>query len=228
MTPVARFSIILCALIVSVAAWPAAEEPTLQSQATATILWPPPDPCVGTHVAFNPAPWPSLDLVVMGQPARLFEAGPSSNPGDPPRRHNPSERPLVLVVDGNGFNLTAYNDLAGYLAERVQRRRHRPASLNGPNPVQQATAAIAEAFDTLGLPDTAPVAVIGHSVVATSPSTPSCRTPPTLMVSTSVRWSCWHPRSATGRPRCSRRSTWVRCSPSTGRRTTTSADSTRR
>ena len=57
---------------------------------------PPPDPCVSYQILLDPQPWPSQELEVMGQPARLFEAGPSSNPGEPIRRHRVSDRPLVL------------------------------------------------------------------------------------------------------------------------------------
>jgi hypothetical protein len=72
---------------------------------------------VNTQIV-NPAPWPSQDLEVLGQAARLFEAGPSSNAGETPQRHDPAQRPLVLVVNGNGFVLDDCDDMAGYLAAK--------------------------------------------------------------------------------------------------------------
>ena len=126
---------------------------------------PPPDPCLSNQIQLNPQPWPSQNLTVIGEPARIFEAGPSSNPGDSPTRHRVSDRPLVLIVDGNGFGLSDYNDLAGYLAYKgfnvvvIDR-----PSLGVPNPVQQSLAAIAAAFASLGLPADAPVGLVGHSV----------------------------------------------------------------
>jgi pimeloyl-ACP methyl ester carboxylesterase len=128
------------------------------------FIQPPPDPCVSYQIQIGPQSWPSQDMTVMGQTARLFEAGPSSDEEDSPRRHSPSARPLVLVVDGNGFSLSDYNDLAGYLAEKgfnvvvIDR-----PSQNGPDPVEYALAAVAEAFSELNLPPDAPVGLIGHS-----------------------------------------------------------------
>ena len=78
----------------------------------------PPDPCVNTQIVFNPAPWPSQDLEVLGQPARLFEAGPSSNPGESPRRHDPFAVPWSSIVDASGFGLGSYGDLSAYLAAK--------------------------------------------------------------------------------------------------------------
>jgi len=135
-----------------------------QSNERLTFIQPPPDPCFSNQIQLNPQPWPSQNLTVMSEPARLFEAGPSSNPGDKLRRHRVSDRPLVLIVDGNGFGLSDYDDLAGYLAEKgfnvvvIDRPQD-----SGPNPVQQSLSAIAAAFALLGLPADAPVGLIGHS-----------------------------------------------------------------
>ena len=167
MKPVLRTSMLLLALSASATTLPAAQVSAVRElqSTTVTLLLPPPDPCVNTQIVFNPAPWPSQDLEVLGQPARLFEAGPSSNPGETPRRHDPVRRPLVLIVDGNGFGLGDYGDLSGYLAAKGFNVVviDRPPQ-NGPDPVDQALAAIGAAFDTLGLPADAPVGVIGHSV----------------------------------------------------------------
>lgn len=165
MKPLPRASILVLALSVSATTLAAAQSTVVSGPRLATLLLPPPDPCVNTQIVFNPAPWPSQDLEVLGHPARLFAAGPSSNPGETPRRHDPSRRPLVLIVDGNGFGLGDYGDLSGYLAVKgfnvvvIDR-----PSQNGPDPADQALAAIGAAFDTLGMAADAPVAVIGHSV----------------------------------------------------------------
>jgi pimeloyl-ACP methyl ester carboxylesterase len=157
-------SILVMAVTALTVASPGAQfTPWPTPPATATPLIPP-DPCISSQFEFEPEPWPSQDLTVMGRPARLFEAGPSSNPGDPPVRHSASLRPLVLVVDGNSFDLSGYNDLAGYLAKKgfnvivVDRTQN-----GGPDPVDQARAAIDAAFEELGLPADARVGVIGHS-----------------------------------------------------------------
>ncbi|MCB1875881.1 MAG: alpha/beta hydrolase [Chromatiales bacterium] len=124
----------------------------------------PPDPCATGQLKFNTGPWPSLPLTVMGEPARLFPADPDSYTGAPiPIRRTP-ERPLVLIVDGNGFGLDDYDDMSSYLAGKgfnvmvIDRPRD-----NGPDPIQQALSAIATALATLSLPDDTPVGLIGHS-----------------------------------------------------------------
>lgn len=165
MTSLTRACCLLFSIGGSVAVLPAAQlAPVPQQPATAMLLLPP-DPCVSTQLQINPAPWPSQNLVVLGQAVRLFEAGPSSNPGEAPRRHAVSQRPLILIVDGNGFNLSDYNDLAAYLAAKGFNVVviDRPSD-GGPNPVDFALAAIEAAFTELGLPAAAPVGVIGHSV----------------------------------------------------------------
>jgi pimeloyl-ACP methyl ester carboxylesterase len=165
MKPIARISALLFAVGASTVALPAAQLTSDPQPRYVGIIQPPPDPCTSTQLQLNPAPWPSEDHEVMGRPVRLFVAGPSSNPGDPPLRHDPAMRPLVLVIDGNGFSLAEYNDLAGYLAAKGFNVAviDRPSD-NGPDPVDYALAAMDAAFTELGLPADAPVGLIGHSM----------------------------------------------------------------
>jgi pimeloyl-ACP methyl ester carboxylesterase len=168
MKPIAHAPLLVLSLCASAITLPAAHVASSAQEVRSsgwTVFQPPPDPCVSTQLQINPEPWPSQNLTVLGASARLFEAGPSSNPGDPPRRHNPSLRPLVLIVDGNGFSLSDYDDLAAYLAAKGFNVVviDRPNS-NGPDPVDFALAGIHAAFKNLELPANAPVGVIGHSV----------------------------------------------------------------
>lgn len=168
MKPIAHVSLLVLSLCASAITLPAAQiasSPQTVTHVTATVILPPPDPCVSTQIQLNPEPWPSEDFTVLGASVRLFEAGPSSNSGAPPLRHDPAVRPLVLIVDGNGFSLSDYDDLAGYLSVKGFNVVviDRPQS-NGPDPVDFALAAIGEAFDRLGLAANAQVGVIGHSV----------------------------------------------------------------
>lgn len=165
MKPIAGTFTLLAAFGAAVVVLPAAQLTAQSKSASVGIILPPPDPCTSNLIQFNPLPWPSQDLAVLGQPARLFEAGPSSNPGDPARRHDSSQRPLVLVIDGNGFDLADYDDLAGYLAGKGFNVVviDRPGS-NGPPAVDYALAAIDAAIVELGLPPSVPVGLIGHSV----------------------------------------------------------------
>jgi pimeloyl-ACP methyl ester carboxylesterase len=164
MKSVARVSTLLCAVGASTITLPAAQLTTEPNPPYVEMIQLPPDPCLSHQVQLNPAPWPSQDFDVLGRPMRLFAAGPSSNPGDPPLRHDPSRRPLVLVIDGNGFGLEDYDDLAGYLALKGFNVAVIDRVPNGLDPVDYALAAIDAAFAELGLPSGAPVGLIGHSM----------------------------------------------------------------
>jgi dienelactone hydrolase len=163
MKHIARLSALFFAFGAFTIALPAAQV-TTNPQPQYVGLNLPPDPCINTQLQINPAPWPSQDLEVMGRPVRLFVAGPSSNPGDPPLRHDPATRPLVLVIDGNGFELDDYDDLAGYLASKGFNVAVVDRVPDGLDPVAYALASIDAAFTELDLPADAPVGLIGHSM----------------------------------------------------------------
>lgn len=162
MQTITRISMLACAAVASTIGLSAAQFTPVVPVNVVQFIPPPPDPCVSTQLQLNPQPWPSQNLTVLGESARLFEAGPDPAANGTP--HDASLRPLVLVIDGNGFNLGDYDDMAEYLARKGFNVVVLDRPTSGPDPVDLALATLGEAFSMLGLPAHAPVGVIGHSM----------------------------------------------------------------
>ncbi len=122
-------------------------------------LMPPPDPCVST--VFLPPPILTYDL---DPPSGTedFSAGIRIHVEQTWSRQ---QRPVALIVNGNGFSMAHYTDFAEYLARQgfVAAVARRPSGVvyDVDTFVLDSLAAV---LDHQGLPPTTPAALIGHSV----------------------------------------------------------------
>ena len=116
----------------------------------------PEDPCLDFHVSLGILK--THNVTVLGENVVLYPA--KDKPQFPMR-----SRPLVLIIDGNGFGASDYKPLASYLSRKGFNVAvvDRPSN-NGPNPVDLAIGSIDAAFSQLKLSSDTPVAVVGHSV----------------------------------------------------------------
>lgn len=128
------------------------------AQGAVEILPLPPDPCVSTAIGITPPASQSFDLNRDGLDETRIYTPANPFPGQ-------RLKPLALIINGNGFNLGHYADLAIYLTgegfhtvvvQRFGSTRTTPEAF--------VLEALQFAFLHLNLPADTPVALIGHSI----------------------------------------------------------------
>ena len=118
----------------------------------------PPDPCASNQLLIGWEPV-VVDLEALGGDVELY-----SDPKAPSARPGLRGKPLAVIVNGNGYDLNDYEDLASYLARRgfYVAVAHRPV---GVDPTDFTLETIDVALDEIGQSAAAtPVGLVGHSV----------------------------------------------------------------
>lgn len=131
----------------------------LGSQTTVGLAPVPPDPCWSNTISLGWEPV-VVPLEALGGDVELYH-----DPGAPSARAGMRGKPLALIVNGNGYGLDDYEDLASFLARRgfFAAVAHRPDG--GIDPTEFVLAALDVVLDEVGQSAaTTPIGLIGHSV----------------------------------------------------------------
>jgi hypothetical protein len=151
--PTSALAAILLALALAITAVPA------EARDRGVAMLPvPPDACwPATMILGGPPPVPSTLLLGGTVEAYSDWSAPSALAGQ-------KAKPVALIVNGNGYILSDYEDLASHLARAgfIAAVAQRPGG--GADPVEFSLAALEAVLDHFGLSPDTPVGLVGHSV----------------------------------------------------------------